>query len=239
MPQKSHKILYGAIGLLLAVCIGLQLIRPHDRYHFKPPAPLKEYLPKEIGGWVGEDHKLGDTELMREKVESILGFDDVIFREYKKNGHSFSIYIAYWKPENQMQVEIGAHTPDICWVDAGWKIDKADHAYDFSPPGVKCWPGQYREMEAGDNHINVVFWHFVGGDPSGYSQGIQTHWLKRIPDRMRVLWANRFGYYRSEQYFIRISSQVPIKDLRQDEFFMGIYKLLLPMGIEIKSTAAD
>jgi hypothetical protein len=223
--------LYITAGALLLICIGIQCITPHDRYHFKLPTSLKDYFPEKIDGWVGTDQVLGDTELVRDQVKNVLQYDDILWRVYKKGATELGVYVVYWKPENQMQVEIGHHTPDICWVNAGWRILSADYNYQLSIPGISCTPAQYRYFETGGTRLHVAFWHLVGGRLSGYGLAQQTNLRARLPERFGVLWADRFGFYRSEQYFIRLSSNMPFEQLEKDKGFQTLYRSLMPMGV--------
>ena len=56
----------------------------------------------------------------------ILQFDEMVYRSYRQGGVEVQIYAAYWKPGSAPYGQAGVHTPDTCWVNAGWKMGKRE-----------------------------------------------------------------------------------------------------------------
>jgi len=84
--------------------------------------PKQEDLPP---GWTVEYKPIADTPEMKAKVDELLNYDDAVYAVYSKGLQRISVYIAYWTPGKMSQRLVAAHTPDVCWVGAGWRIVEA------------------------------------------------------------------------------------------------------------------
>ena len=88
---------------------------------------------------------------------------------------------------------------------------------------------------SGGQRQEVVFWHLMGGELSGYALGPSTRWRARQP----VLWQNQlntwFGFRRREQFFIRISTNQSMAELTADPLWREIIGGLLPTGLSSKT----
>jgi hypothetical protein len=89
--------------------------------------PLREIVPAEVAGWRVRELDVADSEEMRSTVMRILQFDDIVFRSYEKPGALVQVYAAYWKPGSVPYGQAGVHTPDTCWVYAGWTMEQREH----------------------------------------------------------------------------------------------------------------
>lgn len=201
----KNKVVFGLLAgvLVLAVLlIAYGEMRPLERrFH----GSVKDLLPKpeEIPGWTVQYLPIADTPEMQAKVDELLNFDEGIFAVYTKDSRKVSIYIAYWGPGRMPIKEIARHTPDVCWVNAGWKQTMRDVTADLrAQESDETIPHtENRIFIANGITEHVAFWHLVGREIHSYGTGGRPPWHAVIRDTLR--WgANQ----RQEQFFIRISS---------------------------------
>lgn len=128
MPRSSL-ILSVLAGLVLLTGLALVLLGT------RPPPPrtfqgsVKDLLPDpELvarAGWKVDFQPIADTPEMKAKVDELLNYDDAVFTVYTKGSERLSVYIAYWAPGKMSHRLVAGHTPDVCWVGAGWRIVEA------------------------------------------------------------------------------------------------------------------
>ncbi len=115
-------LLLTAIGL-----VGYTALRP------LPPPTLTQSLaslvPEKIPGWTVKDQPIAETEEMKKAVDEMLNYDDAVYRIYTQGKTTISVYVAYWKPGKMSPRLIAGHTPDVCWVNNGWKCTARDFNY--------------------------------------------------------------------------------------------------------------
>lgn len=101
----------------------------------RPPPPrtfqgsVKDLLPPaEIvarDGWKVDYLPIADTPEAKAKVDELLNYDDAVFAVYTRGTEQVAIYLAYWAPGKMSHRLVAGHTPDVCWVGAGWRIERA------------------------------------------------------------------------------------------------------------------
>lgn len=128
--------LAGAAFVLLAgVVLAFVGMRPPPPRTFQ--GSVKDLLPPaEIvarDGWKVEYLPIADTPEAKAKVEELLNYDDAVFAVYTRGTERVSIYLAYWTPGKMSHRLVASHTPDVCWVGAGWRIEKAA-SVQLAPP---------------------------------------------------------------------------------------------------------
>jgi len=211
--------LFAGAGVLLAglVLFGLG---------FRPPPPrtfqgsVKDLLPEaqNTPGWKVEYMPIADTPEMQAKVDELLNFTDGSFKVYSRGAARISVYIAYWEPGRQTPKEIGRHTPDVCWVKAGWTSEHREVIKGFGvAPGTTITHTECRAFSAQGVRENVVFWHVVGGDIHSYETGGRPPWYAVITDTLR--WG---ADQKKEQFFVRISSNMPIDQVFKEEWVRNL-----------------
>src|SRR5690606_22637504 len=70
---------------------------------------LDTILPAQITGWSGTAADLGPPEAAEGKVENILRFDDLYFREFRGSLGTISLYVAYWAPGSMPTQLVASH----------------------------------------------------------------------------------------------------------------------------------
>lgn len=118
MPRKTITIFI--LSSLLVSAIGLVIYgqtRPlTSTFHGR----LADLLPPAPPGWTRTEQPIADTPEMRQKVDEMLSFDDGVFYLYTSGSLRLSVYVAYWQPGKMSARLVAGHTPDVCWVGAGW-----------------------------------------------------------------------------------------------------------------------
>lgn len=228
---RRRALLAGLILLLLSACI-FQILPSPNSMAVERAAPLAEYFPTAIDGWSGEDRPLGETESVSTTAKRILDFDEAFQRVYRKKGHSFILYVAYWKAGKVPARDVAFHIPDQCWVGVGWKRTATNYRYQPLFEGRLLAPAQYREFDAPGDHENVIYWHILDGKTIVYSADGPPSQLATLKSLIR-----HGMTHKGEQYFIRLSSETPLEQLWTDEGFQAIMELISPLGPGLVSEA--
>jgi len=225
MPRLNSKLLFLVGALMLILAVLLQVVRYKPQAREGRGLPLEQLLPAEIARWTSRVVPLGATEVSEGKVEEILKFDDVFSREYRSEGRSLGLYVAYWKPGKMPTQVVASHTPDRCWSSAGWHCDEQKHA--VSLPGLR--PGEWRIFSMADGpKLKVIFWVLVGDELYDFGDR-----FTRIPSPWRW-WrdvAKQIFRAPPEQYFIRLTSNVPFEQLKDDPGYQGLLAALAKLGL--------
>lgn len=230
--RNSHRYIFPVIlAALLLTAVGLQLLPYPKSVVIERAQPLAEYLPKEIFGWQAEDRPLAATEAVAGAVKKILNYDEALLRYYRKGGQEFAVYVAYWQAGKMPSREIAFHIPDKCWPTAGWKRTAADYHYQKSLDGRLLAPAQYREFEQAGKKQYVIYWHIYDGRTIIYNPDGSPSDLSMLTDLRR-----RGLRQKGEQYFIRISSPIPLDQLWDEEGFQEILRRIAPLGPGLHST---
>lgn len=202
------------LTILLAVAvlgIGLLLVFFTEDFVRKPKfhGKVADLLPKEgdIPLWTVSYQPIAETPEMKARVNELLNFDDAIFAIYTKPEIRISIYLAYWKPGRMPIKEIARHTPDVCWIEAGWQRKEFAYLNDLRlQDGREVTATEYRSFAASDHVEYVAFWHIAGEDSHSYRTGGRPSWRAVITDVL-----HRGVDQKPEQFFLRISSNQPIE----------------------------
>jgi hypothetical protein len=208
MSFPSRSILVTVIAALI-LCSGLTVILLASR----PPSArfagaVADLLPteQEVPGWQIQRQAIADTPEMKAKVGELLNFSDGAFFIYTRGGQRLSVYIAYWTPGRMSHRLVAGHTPDVCWVGAGWIRQAAESGLVLpGGPGWRLLPGEQRTMTLGGNTEHVVFWHLLDGQPLSYRTGAEPPWYAIVTD----MFSHQLNQ-RAEQFFIRVSSNEPV-----------------------------
>ena len=231
----SRRVLFAVLGIFLVSAFALA-IAPNlfSGARQRITQPLGEILPRRAPGWTARDAPLAESAEMRNMVERILSYDDVVYRSYTRNGVEVQIYAAYWKPGSVPYGQAGVHTPDTCWVNAGWTMTEKTHSRTLHCGGENLKPGEWRSFSAHGAIVHVVFWHLVGGrvhtyEQTGWRDGL-AGFFDRIPNLFHDLY--RYGLnLKQEQLFVRVSSKVPFEQLLTDPAFVELMRHLRPLGV--------
>ncbi len=190
-------------------------------------------LPDDIEGWRSEDFPVGDTEEVKRKMGEVLKYDAALFRQYSKGLIQIQVYISYWRPGKAHFRIVNGHTPDVCWVRAGWKPTVQNPSFNFSletEPFLKLKIGQYREFSKGDELIRVIFWQLLDGEPFTYGNFGEPPVTAIFSDII-----SRGFNQKPEQWFIRISANIDFKSLESDEGFQLLMRSMTQFGLEAKN----
>lgn len=222
---------------LLVGAVGLQTWPPNRAV--KSPgkgAHLAGIFPAKLGAVPARDLELGSTENTRVMVERTLRYDDVLYREYRVGEATVTVYAAYWGPARMPTQLVASHTPDRCWVENGWACEQSRHDVTVGITGDSFLPAEWRLFKAPVGpKLHVVFWHLVGDQVYDYGER-----LNRVPSVWRW-WrdaASQIFKAPPEQYFIRVTSDIPFEKLQGDPGWEGLLDALARLGLERKEQGA-
>ena len=201
-----------------------------------PPVPtfggnLTEVVPDELPGWTIQDMEIADTPEASVRVSKFLNFDDALFRSFVKGDTEVGLYVAYWSPGKASYRWAGAHTPDTCWVLNGWTCTAREYSIPFQHGAIPFQPAEYGVYETKIDRQHVYFWHLVGSKAYAYKQqGAPNIFGALIDVRHHGL------NLRKEQFFIRLSSNKTIDQLKQIDGFSKILDSLAAIGLVNEET---
>lgn len=159
--------------------------------------------------WVFTERAIADTPEMQRAVAELLNFDQGVYREFERAGVRISIYLTYWSPGRMSQRSVGGHTPDVCWVAAGWgNLLEQASTINYEVGGSRGIVMQSRVFKFDGLTEYVAFAQIVAGRSLAYGDGRGPEWYSLVMDLIR----NGFSQ-REEQFFIRISSNRPISQI--------------------------
>lgn len=220
----------GAMAAVLLAAVGLQIYAARRSAGEAAPARLlKEQFARELAGWTVEEQPIAETAEMKRAVGELLNFDDAIFLSYRRGGRQFDVYAAYWKPGKMSQRLVAGHTPDVCWVGAGWrKVSAGNAAVAGGAPGGGAgvekfaWApvgGEFRVFDdPGGARRWVAFWHRAGGRAVSYGdRGGPPPWWAVFSDL-----AEHGLDQKKSQYFVRVSANVPWEELAAEPGFNAV-----------------
>jgi len=196
-----------------------------------PPEPtlhrqLAEIVPEDLDGWRVRDLDMADSPEASARVSDFLNFDDALFRVFERGDTFVGLYIAYWTPGKASYRWAGAHTPDTCWVLNGWSREKREYSVPFEHESTAFEPAEFGVYSKDGTAQNVYFWHLVGGDAFGYSQEGTPNIFASLLD------VKHHGLnLRQEQFFIRLSSNKELDELKKTQGFDQILDSLATIGL--------
>jgi len=196
-----------------------------------PPEPtlddlLSDIVPDELNGWRIKDQDMAESPESSERISNFLNFDDALFRIFKKGDTFVGLYIAYWLPGKASYRWAGAHTPDTCWVQNGWTRLDRKYCIPFQNEETPFQPAEFGIYEKDGSTQNVYFWHLVGGEAFGYEQEGGHNIFAALLD------IKKHGLnLRDEQFFIRLSSNKKIEELKKIGGFNQILDSLNEIGL--------
>ena len=191
------------------------------------PAPI---------GWAVSERPVGATEAETAKAETLLQYDDAFVRTYRRGGLEVVVYVAYWLPGKMDPRLILGHTPDACWIYDGAKMISRDDRLTLpAQEGASLRPAYFRTFDWSGQKMDVVFWHILGGRPSGLSPSEAIGDNGPTPSlgsiALSVLRSSGFGTIRHDQLFVRISTNQKIDDVVHSDLWPVLVSSLGPTGI--------
>lgn len=223
---------------LLAGSVAFQFFRVRDasagdQQMARAQDWLKGRLPEQITGWTGRDEPLGPNEFVQGQVESILNYDDYSYRVYQRGATRLGVYVAYWKKDRMPVSRVASHTPDRCWTDNGWTCEAMRFDEQWQTPNGALLPGQWRIFRAPNGGLeHVIFWHLVGQEVFDFGDRFThfTHPGKWLRDTITYMTLGS-----AEQYFIRLTSDRPFEEIRDDPGFQEVLAALAKLGLAAAS----
>lgn len=217
---RMKKVLLIAVGVAVLLAVGIQIIPV--LVSSPPPSlslPLKDLLPAAAPGWQVQDLPLGNTEALDQRSKDILNMDDFVYRDYRRAGQDFSVYVAYWKPGKMPVRLVNSHTPDRCWTWNGLECKDMQFQVKRSWSGGQLKPFEWRIFTRDETPVYVIYWHLVGGKVHLYRVGFNENPPPYVI--VKDLWKYGFNLKR-EQFFVRINSSQSLEKIWNDPGFQKI-----------------
>ena len=240
-PRRTFWI-FCSLLVLLVLGLAAQFVFQIGRVPSAATLPT-DVIPATLAGVEANDLSVAATESVSKAVEEGLGFSDYRYREYRKDGVQFAVYLAYWQDRKRHYMDLGTHAPDNCWVSNGWTMEPKLPKRVFSVQSLatssqqlgtrQTWPAEDRVFHAGGNTIYVVYWHLLDGQPLDYTRYGTGKTVGYLLDNISHYWRGT-----GEQYFLRISSNTPMAELEKEPAFQTVLASLaihVPLGEKRKN----
>jgi hypothetical protein len=233
----KRAVLIAAITLLLGA-VGIQFARGFWRKAEINKGARLELMPRALPGWTVAEVPLGATEAVSSATKSTLRFTDVLNREYTHGRVRLGIYIAYWESGKQPRRWVTGHTPDHCWSTQGWSCAEMRFNETVSAKTIPSLSAaQFRHFKTpAQQDVYVLYWALMGSAPYDFGNRFNDHpsmtrwWRDAIDDVIH-------GY--SEQYFIRITSNVPFAEVWAQPGVGQIVQALTSLGLGVNASGTD
>lgn len=187
---------------------------------------LKVELESNLNQWSVLDIPVANSQEMVAYINEVLAFDDALYRVYRNGELEVAVWIAYWSPGKVDVKDVQLHFPENCWVYSGWEIQDWSQDYIFELRDHRALvDGNYRNMVKGSMQREIVFWHKVGTDNLLFSIG-----SRNIKYKIREM-INFIFRMPHEQYYIRISSNIPFSELSGDPDYEKIISSIAKFGL--------
>lgn len=220
------------ILLIIAAVILFSALSLRAYFTLIPPpeatleAPIASIVPESLSGWSIRDLDMAESPESSARISEFLNFDDALFRVFERGNTFIGLYIAYWTPGKASYRWAGAHTPDTCWVLNGWTCLEREYSIPFVHEDTAFQPAEFGVYTKDGSAQNVYFWHLVGGEAFGYEQQGTPNIFAALID------IQKHGLnLREEQFFIRLSSNKTLDELKRMEGFDAILESLSELGL--------
>jgi len=220
--------------LLLGLVVAAEYFSHRDR---RFTGQVVDALPRNIAGWTRRDIPVADSKAGNMNVQGILNFSQSAQALYVRGETSILVYAAYWEPGKVSVVDAGSHNPDSCWVNNGCIRTERKYAVTAQVGGRPLLPYEYGQyLVPSGGRQNVAFWHLVNGQPNRYeeqSAGWRDGLIGRL-ERLPLLWKDIRTYglnQKSEQMFIRLSSNLPVDQILADPMNREFLQALQGLGV--------
>ncbi len=162
------------------------------------------------------------------QFSGVLETENLAERTYRKrrNGEEVqvTVYLAFWEAGKSSVSQVAMHTPDACWPGSGWEAQPVATPRDMLPlPGHILPLAESRVFHNRGYQQYVWFWHIYDGRPIAYVNPLSPAEL------LRNAW--RYGFIRqADQIFVRVSSNLPWDQLKDEPLISDIFSKLKPLG---------
>lgn len=225
VPRWPLRFLWTAVAASLALGVFFFASARPPMRQGQPPPSLASLLPVRAADW----EVLTPRDLYQ--FADILQTSNLMERTYLRSTGpgqvtQLTVYIAYWAPGQTSVSRVASHTPDACWPGSGWFAQPVADKLDVpAVPGLLISPGEHRVFR---NNVgfpqNVWFWHIYDGRVISYRDPYS------IPALFQI--ALQYGFRRpGDQFFVRISSNKPWSELKDEPVVREILTNLTRIGL--------
>lgn len=191
----------------------------------KPAPVLTDILPLQAAGW----NVVTPRDLYQ--FAGVLNTSHLIQRTYVRANDDgeviqLTVYVAYWSAGQASVSQVATHTPDACWPGSGWIAKPVlDEQEVPQLPGATFFPAEHRLFKNADGYPqHVWFWHIYDGRVINYVNPYSVPALFQL--------ALQYGFRRQgDQFFVRVSSNRPWRDLAKEPVVGEIFANLARVGL--------
>jgi exosortase len=216
---------FGGVALLAALAVAFVALSRPTGSGDRPPdlTDVLTLLPAEPAGW-----SVRTTDDLN-RFSGILQTRHLAERTYARataQGRlEVNAYVAHWNAGAAPVSLVASHTPDACWPGAGWIPEPNPDRQAALTTGERTLPlAEQRVFRFGEQPQHVWYWHIYDGRVISYRDPYS------IPALVEI--ALRYGFRREgSQYFVRLSSNRPWEDIRDEPLVRELAANLARIGL--------
>ncbi len=225
LPFWSVRFFWTAVAATVALGgFYLASARPPSRAEVAPP-DLAKLLPIHAPDW----EVMTPNDLYQ--FADILQTNHLMERTYLRSTgpgqfKQLTVYVAYWAAGQTSVSRVATHTPDACWPGSGWTAQTINPSREVPEiSGLVVSPAEHRLFtNSAGFPQNVWFWHIYDGHVISYRDPYS------IPALFQI--ALQYGFRRpGDQFFVRISSNKPWAELKDEPLVREILTNLTRVGL--------
>ncbi len=226
-PRSLRRILplyYAGYGSAVACVAFFALLTRPAAPSDQPVPDVHSFMPADPAGW----HVGTSNDLYR--FADILETEHLGQRIYLKQDDTgefvqVTLYIAYWSPGQAAVSTVATHTPDACWPGAGWTPQPVTETTTrLQLPDRELHLAEYRLFNNQRIPQHVWFWH-------SYDRRVIREFDPRRPLEVVANVIEHGVRSDGEQMFVRLSSNRPWEEIRDEPLLQEIFDRLRPYGI--------
>jgi exosortase len=225
-PRWSLRFFWTGAAATLALGIFYVASARPARHEGLTPPDLAILLPARADGWEVLTPK--DLYQFADILRTSRLMERTYLRPAERPGQftQLNVYVAYWAPGQASVSQVASHTPDACWPGSGWMAQPVADAHEIpAVPGLIISPGEHRVFaNSAGFPQNVWFWHIYDGRVISYRDPYS------IPALFQI--ALQYGFRKpGDQFFVRLSSNRPWAELRNEPIVREILTNLTRIGL--------
>lgn len=184
------------LSILFLVCA--LFVYAFDKDSETPIAKPLQQVPQQIGSW-----QAVSSQSMGDEVESVLGVDDYILRNYRNaHGVQINLYVSYFTYTDRNK---GYHSPLNCMPGSGWNIAETNPVSLSLPAADQKATVNQLILQKGRQKQISLYWYQCRG------RILHNEYLERIYRVIDSIFKNR-----TDGAFIRLIATNSDQDLQED-----------------------
>ncbi|MDD2852270.1 MAG: EpsI family protein [Desulfuromonadaceae bacterium] len=179
-------VLLAALLLMVAIFVNSSV----NKLQQTTKEPLRNALDS-LPGW-----NASPNISMGANIEEALKLDDYLFKTYRRDNDTVSLYIGYYRSAAKVG---SAHDPLVCFTGQGWRIaERGKGTYQLPSPGSHIINYSTMVAEQQSDKEYILYWFQTNNTTSSGT----------FDQKVQMLWQRLRNNPREENAFVRVSTRM-------------------------------